>query len=233
MGVLKVLAITGVSLAVIGGGAVIGDGLVRSHVQNQVAEQIRTGMNLAEPPSVELGGTPFSLVFLTHRIPTAHLTAATVPLEISGRQIRVDDVEIVAQDVTIDGDRITIGTGRAQGRVGYPALTELAGVPVEAGGQQGRVQVSYTANLFGQDIVAEVSAVPALNDDRDRLLLTEPQINIAGFPLSDAITNWVVNDLVAPISLELPYGLIPDSIAADSTGVEVAVTAQDFLVPQV
>lgn len=233
MGVLKALAITGVSLAVIGGGAVIGDGLVRSHVQNQVAGQIQTGMNLAEPPAVELGGTPFSLVFLTHRIPIAHLTAATVPLEISGRQIQVDDVQIDAQDVTIDGDRITIGTGRAQGRVGYPALTELAGVPVKAGDQPGRVQVSYTAKLLGQDVVAEVSAVPALNDERDRLLLTEPQISVAGFQLSDELTNWVVNNLIASISLELPYGLIPDSIAADSTGVEVAVTAKDFLVPQV
>jgi hypothetical protein len=232
VGALKVLAITGVSLAVIGGGAVIGDNVARSYVQDQVARQLQTGLGLAEPPVVELGGVPFSLVFVNHRIPTASLSATDVPLEISGQQVTVDTVEIAAQDLTIDGDRITIGRGRADGLVGYPALTQLAGVPVEAGDETGRVQVSYTAELFGRELVAMVSAVPVLNDGRDRLLLGEPRIEVAGFELSESVAQWIMDELVAPIDLALPYGLIPESLAADSAGVRVAVTAQDFLVPQ-
>ena len=231
MGALKVLAITGVSLAVLGGGAVVGDGIARSHVEDQVARQIQTGLNLAEPPSVELGGVPFSTVFVTRRIPTADLSATEVPLEVSGQQIILDAVEIAAQDLIVDGDRITVGSGRADGLGGYPALTQLAGVPVEAGDETGRVQVSYTAELFGRELVAEVSAVPTLNDERDRLLLDQPQIQVAGFDLSDAIAQWIVDELVTPIDLDLPYGLVPEGISADASGIRVAVTATDFLIP--
>lgn len=232
MGALKGLILTGLSLAVLGGGAVVGDGLARSYVEGQVSQQFQTGMNLSEPPTVELGGVPFSAVFITHRVPTAKLTAAALPLEVSGQQITVDTVEIVAQDLTIDGSRITIGSGRADGSVGYPALTQLAGVPVQAGDEAGRVQVSYTAELFGRELVAVVSAVPTLNDGRDRLLLNQPQIQVAGFELSEDIAQWIVDELVTPIDLELPYGLVPAEISADASGVRVAVTAQDFQVPQ-
>lgn len=231
MGALKVLAITGVSLAVLGGAAVVGDGFARSYVEDQVAEQFQIGMSLPEPPTVELGGIPFSTVFVTRRIPTASLSATDVPLEISGQQITVDTVQIEAQELTIDGSEITIGSGRADGLVGYPALSQLAGVPVAAGDETGRVQVSYTAELFGRELVAMVSAVPTLNDERDRLLLDQPQIQVAGFELSESIAQWIIDELVAPIDLELPYGLIPAEIAADATGVRVAVTAEDFLIP--
>lgn len=232
MGVLKGVAVTTVTLALLGGGAVVGDNLARSEVENRVARQVQTELGLAEAPTVELGGVPFSAVFITHRLPTARLSAAELPLEISGQQVVVDDVTVVAQELTVDGDRITIGSGRADGRIGYPALTRLAGVPVEAGSDLGRVQVSYTAELFGQELVALVSAVPVLNDGRDRLLLSQPQIQVAGFPLSDEVAQRIMDELVAPIDLELPYGLVAESLAADASGVNVAITAQDFLVPQ-
>lgn len=232
MGVLKVLAVTGVSLAVVVGAAVAGDALIRSHVEDQAAQQLQTALQLSEPPTVELGGLPFSAAFVTRRVPTASLTAAEVPLEVSGQRITIHTVEVVGQDLTLDGDRITIGLGRASGVLGYPALTQLAGVPVAAGEQAGRVQVSYTAELFGRELVAVVSAVPTLNDRRDRLLLDQPQIQVAGFELSESIAQWIVDELVVPIDLELPYGLVPEGISADASGIQVAVTAQDFLVPQ-
>ena len=216
----------------LGAGAVVGDGFARAYVEGQVAQQFQREMDLSEPPTVELGGVPFSTVFITRRVPTAKLSATELPLEVSGRQITVDTVDVVAQDLTIDGDRISVGSGRADGLVGYPALTQLAGVPVAAGDQTGRVEVSYTAELFGRELVAVVSAVPTLNDGRDRLLLTQPQIEVAGFELSEAIAQRIVDEVVAPIELELPYGLTPAEISADASGVRVAVTAQDFLVPQ-
>jgi hypothetical protein len=232
MGALKALAITGVSLAVIGGGAIVGDGVARSYVEGQVAQQIQTGLGMAEPPEVALGGWPFSLALLTRSVPTASLSATDVPLEISGQQITIETVEIAAENVSVADDRITIGSGRADGLVGYPALSRLAGVPVEPGDETGRVQVSYTAELFGRPLVASVSAVPTLSEERDRLLLEHPQIEVAGIQLSEAVAQWIIEQLVVPIPLELPYGLMPEEIAAGADGVRVAVTAQDFLVPQ-
>ena len=232
MGALKALAITGISLAVIGGGAIVGDGVARSYVEGRVAQQIQTGLDMAEPPEVALGGWPFSMALLTRSVPTASLSAEEVPLEISGQQITIERVEITAADVSLADDRITIGSGRADGVVGYPALTQLAGVPVEAGEETGRVEVSYTADLFGRELVASVSAVPTLSAERDRLLLEHPQIEVAGLQLSESIAQWIIDQLVAPIPLELPYGLMPEEIAAGAEGVRVAVTAQNFLVPQ-
>lgn len=232
MGALKAVAITGVSLVVLGGAAYFGDGFARSHVEGQVAQQIQTGMNLPEPPTVELGGMPFSTVFITRRLPTAKLSAASVPLEVSDQRIAVDDVSVEVRDLTVDGDQITIGYGRAEGVVGYPSLTQLAGIPVEADSEPGRVRASYTAELFGQELVAMVSAVPLLSEGRDQLLLDQPQIQVAGFPLSDDIAQWIVDELVAPIRFDLPYGLTPAAVSASNAGVTVAVTAENYLLPQ-
>ena len=231
MGAGKVLAITGVTLGVLAAGAVVGDNVARGYAQDQVAERVQTELGLAQPPQVDLGGVPFSLALITRRVPTANLSATQVPLEVSGERITLETGDVVAEDLALQDDRLAIGSASGDGLLGYPALSRLAGVPVEAGEETGRVQVSYTAELFGQELVALVSAVPALDDERDGLVLTQTRISIAGFDLGEEVAQRIMDELVAPIEFELPYGLTPDSISADASGVRLAITAKDLVLP--
>jgi len=231
MGVLKPILITGATLVLLGTGAVIGDNYARSVAEERVASEVQQELGLAQPPEVELGGTPFAAVLVTREVPTASLSAVDVPVEVSGQQITLDTAQVTAEDLTLGTGEVHVATGRAEALIGYPALSTLARVPVEAGEEPGRIQVSYTADLFGKELVAVVSAVPALSEDGQKLELTETRISIAGFDLGENVAQQIMNQVVEPIDLALPYGLEPESIAAGPDGVTVSVTASDLTVP--
>lgn len=231
MGVLKPILITGAVLVVLGAGAVIGDNYARSAAEERVASEVQAELGLAEPPEVSLGGTPFTAVLITREVPTASLSAQDVPVEVSGQQVTLDTAQVTAENLTLGTGEVHVASGRAEALLGYPALSTLAGVPVEAGEEAGRVKVSYTADLFGKELVAEVSAVPALSEDGSQVELTETRISIAGFDLGEDVAQRIMDQVVEPIALDLPYGLEPESIQAAADGLTVAVTASDLTVP--
>ena len=230
MGILKPLVITGSVLALLAAGAVVGDGIARSAAQDQVARQLQTGLGLAEPPVVELGGVPFTAVLVTRRVPSATLEGRDVPLEVSGHQVSFDRIDVDATDLRLGNGQVVVTSARARAVLGYPAVGTLAGVPVGHGGQ-GRLQVSYTAELFGRELVVVVSAVPMLAESRTRLELGEPEISIAGFDLGQDVAQHIMEQLVRPIDLELPYGLMPDAVSAGDEGITLDLSADDLVVP--
>lgn len=230
-GVLKPLLITLAVLLTLVIVAALADGLARTVAQERVAGQVQQELGLAQPPQVELGGTPFLVTLITRELPSATLTATDVPVEVSGKQITLDTATVTAENLTLAGTDVHVDSGRAQALIGYPALSTLAGAQVEAGGEAGRLQVSYTAELLGRELVAVVSAVPVLDKDASLLELTQTEISVVGVSLSPEVSQWVIDELVKPIELELPYGLEPDAITVMTDGVEVAVTASDLTVP--
>lgn len=231
MAVLKPLLITGSVLALLAAGGVVGDGLARSAAQDQVAAQLQSELGLAERPSVELGGVPFTAVLVTRKVPTATLEAVDVPLEVSGQELSLDRVSVDARDLVLGSGEVVVGQAQAEILLGYPALTTLAGFPVEADTDPGRLKVSYTADLFGRKLVAVVTAVPELAADGTRLELSDPRISIAGFDLGEDVAQRIMNQLVRPIDLDLPYGLVPDSIAVAEDGMTARLTASSVAVP--
>jgi hypothetical protein len=126
---------------------------------------------------------------------------------------------------------VVVTNAEGEAVLGYPALSALAGVPVEATGEPGRLQVSYTADLFGRELVAVVSAVPALSSAGDQLELTEARIAIAGFDLGEDVAQRIMDQLVRPIDFDLPYGVVPDAIAVDDAGMTLELSARDLVVP--
>lgn len=231
MGVLKPLLITGALAVVLVTGAVAGDHYAREAAEDRVAEQVQTNLGMAEPPVVELGGTPFVMALITRELPSATLQGSDVPIEVSGKQISFDTAYVTAYDIKLEDGQIVIGSGRLEAVVGYPALSTLAGVPVEPGTEDGRLQVSYTAELFGRELVSVVSAVPGLADDKAHITLTETRISIGGFDLGEDTAQWIMDQLVKPIDFELPYGLAPESLSAGQAGVTIVVTATDLAIP--
>ncbi len=231
MGALKTLAITGSAVLLLGAGAVVGDSLFRTAAEDHVAGQLQAELGLAQPPTVELGGVPFSAVLVTRKLPSASASAVDVPLEISGVQVSLDRVSAEGTGLVLGNGQVVVSRATGEAMLGYPALTSLAGVPVEAGDEPGRVQVSYTADLFGRELVAVVSAVPALEESGDRLDLTGPEISIAGIELGPDVADRIISLLVKPIKFELPYGLMPQAISADSAGLTLELAADNLVVP--
>ena len=229
MGVAKPLAITVTLLALRGVGGVVGDGLARSAAQDEVARQLQSELGLPQRPEVELGGVPFTAVVVTRRLPSAAVSGVDVPLEISGAALSLDRVAVQATDLVLGNGQVVVTEVTGEAVLGYPALTTLVGVPVADAGQPGRLQVSYTAELFGGERVAAVTARPVLVDGA--IELTEPQITIVGIELGQDVSRRIIEQLVSPIAFELPSGVVADSIAVDAAGLTLDLSARELVVP--
>lgn len=230
MAVVKPLAVTLVVLAVLGGAGVVADFVVRDQAEQQVAQTVQKKLGLESPPSVTLGGVPFSAALVTRKVPDASLSAQDVPLEVSGKPVSFTDVHATAKDLVLQGQQVRIDSAKVTAVLPYSGLSTLAGVPVE-GTADGKLKVSYTADLFGDSRVATVSAVPVLDAKGDKVRLTETSIEIAGFPLSDQVAQSIMDAVIRPIPLKVPKGVSLDGLSVESKGLLLNASMSDLSVP--
>ncbi|MEA5054087.1 MAG: DUF2993 domain-containing protein [Propionicimonas sp.] len=230
MAVLKPLAITGGVLVLLAGGAVVGDNLVRDQTEQRVAASVQADLGLEATPEVSLGGVPFSTVFITRKVPQGSLVATDVPVQVSGQAVALDSLTVHAQDIALSDTEVELGSATGEAILPYAALSDLAAAPVESVGD-GRLQISYTAHLFGKDRVAAVSAVPEFDPASQQLTLTQTRISIAGFPLSDDVSQAIMDALVKPIPLELPLGIKLDTLNVETPGLRLTATADGLRFP--
>ncbi len=230
MAVVKPLAVTLVVLAVLGGAGVVADFIVRDQAEQQVAQTVQKKLGLESPPSVKLGGVPFSAALVTRKVPDASLSAQDVPLEVSGKSVSFSEVHATAKDLVLQDREVRIHSATLDAVLPYSGLSTLAGVPVEPTAD-GRLAVSYTAELFGDSRVAIVSAVPVLDAKGDKVRLTETSIEIAGFPLSDDIAQSIMDAVIRPIPLKLPKGVSLDGLRVEQEGLLLDASLGDVSVP--
>ncbi|MCC6498228.1 MAG: DUF2993 domain-containing protein [Propionibacteriaceae bacterium] len=218
-------------VALVLGGAYLGDNWLRGYVENRAAEAISAEFGeAAGAPSVGLGGFPFALALLTRSVPEARLTIDALPLEISGHQVELADVaartgEIRVSDSTVD---VTSLTGTAT--LAYADLAKIAGVPVEYSGD-GRLELRYTRELFGRELTFAVSALPEMDVSEQVVRLTDPKLDLAGNNIDVGLSQAQLDAIVEPISVQLDHGLRLTSITAEEPGVRIGVDGQDLSVP--
>lgn len=232
MGVLKTLGITALAAAVLGVGGYVGDGYARDLTEDQVARSLQTSLNLAEPPEVALGGAPFSLAFLTRTVPDGRASSPSVPVEITGKVVTLDNVTATAQQIRLEEEQVVLGDAQGEAGLDYADLSSLAGVPVDYA-EDGRLRVRYTAALFGQQVTAEVSAIPQLDEAAQQITLTGAEVSVAGLSLDPDVVQRLVDRLVQPIDLALPYGIRVTSLEARPDGLHIAVAGEDVVIPLV
>lgn len=230
MRVAKWLIVAVVVATVVIAGAVIGDGIVRRSVEQQVAQALAVELNLPEEPAVSLGGSPFSVALLTRSIPSATADAAIVPMTISGYDLTLLDVHVDGTDVTFSDTEIVIGQLAADATLSYADLTTLAGTPVGYE-EPGRLRATYTAQIFGLQVEAGASAVPQVDVEAQAVTLDDPTVSVAGFALTPEISQFVINQLVKPIDVSLEDGLTLQSVVPTEAGLRLHVTATDFRAP--
>lgn len=230
MSVVKPLAVTVVVLAVLGGAGVVADFVVRDQAEQQVAQTVQQKLGLESPPDVTLGGVPFSAALVTRKVPDASLSAKDVPLKVSGKAVSFSDVHATARNLVLQDRTVLIDSADVDAVLAYAELSTLAGVPVEATAD-GRLRVSYKADLFGDSRVAAVSAVPVLDEKGRQLRLTEASIEVAGFPLSDDIAQSIMDAVIRPIPLKLPEGVTLDGIEVEPEGLLLTASLSDLSVP--
>lgn len=212
-----VVIVTVLVLALVAVGLVIGDGYARATAQQQVAASLQNDLGLEKPPTVELGGTPFLAALAQQTFPTARVKAEGVPLALQGKTITADLVEASLKTVhgNFQGTELRADEVAATVVLGWPALVSLAGVPIEYV-PDGRIGISYSTSVFGQDVTARVTGRLVLDAAAQTLRIQDPSIRVVGIDLPAEVSKTLIDKLVTPIPMGLPAGLKATSIAIDA-----------------
>nr|WP_300146529.1 DUF2993 domain-containing protein [Propionicimonas sp.] len=212
-------------VAVIGAGGYLADSWVRDQTEARAAAAIQDALGLAEKPAVTLGGFPFSLAFLTQSVPSARVTAEKVPITVSGTKAELSGVLVDSDTISVVGNRARIQRVTGTGVLGYAGLGDIAGVPISYAGE-GRIALTYTARIAGQQLTVGVTAEPRLDVDAAVIRLVKPTVDPAA-ATQVALSQAQLQRLARPIPVELGKRARVTSLATAQGGIAVAVTASD------
>jgi hypothetical protein len=218
-----------VVLLVLGVGGYFGDSFLRAYAQDRVAESV--DQHLSDGRStVRLGGTPFILAWFTRSVPDAHVEIPSMPQEISGRPVHLTDVVADTGEIRLTGDGASVASLTGSAVLSYADLSKIADLPVTYA-EDGRLQLRYEMDVFSSKISLAVSALPAVDVDKQVVRLTDPKFNFNGNPVDIGVTQDQLDALVKPIPVKLDYGLRLTSITPREDGVAVGVEGTNVTVP--
>ena len=230
MAALKSVAIAGVSLAVLGVGGYFADNAVRDNVEARVVSSLQAALHPSGTPEVELGGTPFSLALLTRTVPDAQLAVAGLPVEMAGHPVTLADVSVTAQQLTLTDAQLVLGSATGEARLSYDDLSAVASVPIQYGGSD-RLQASYSVSVFAQEFTASVSAVPELDVAAQHLRLAQAKLTVAGVDLDAEALQTLIDAVVQPVDVALPYGVRLTAITPTPQGLQLAAAGEQLVIP--
>jgi hypothetical protein len=227
----KGLVWTLVVLLVLGVGGYFGDSFLRAYAQDRVAESV--DQHLSDGRStIRLGGTPFILAWFTRSVPNAHFEIPSMQQEVSGHPVHLTDVVADTGEIRLTGDGASVASLTGSAVLSYADLSKIADLPITYG-KDGRLELRYSKELFGQQLDIAVSALPEVDAGAQLIRLTEPKV---GLTLNDIASDIVltqdqVNAIVKPIPVKLDHGLRLTGLTAGERGVAIAVDGTNITVP--
>jgi hypothetical protein len=203
--------------------------------QDRAAAKFQASQHLAAKPKVKIAGFPF-LTQVAHRsFDQVSITARNLLVDSNGRQVRISTLQVELYGVQVSKDLSSAtarsGTGRAV--IGYPALSQSAGVPVDWAGNgsdsRGRVKATKTIKILGQSFSGSVSAEVVVAG-RNTVEFAKPKVTVSGLGVPQIVTDQFAA-LLPPLVLDrLPSGLTVRNVSADSDGLIVDLTAKNVTV---
>lgn len=225
----KGLVWTLVAVLVLVTGGYFGDNWLRGYAQDRAVEA--AGSYLGDgTATVRLGGTPFFLALITRSVPSAHVEAATLPLEISGHAVQLRDVVADTGKVSLGTSEVSVASVTGSAVLSYGDLSKIADVPITYA-KQGRLQLRYTRDVFGRELSFAVSALPKLDVEEQVVRLTDPELDLGGNTVDLGLTQDQLDSIVEPIAAKLDHGLRLTSLIPEEAGVAVGVEGTNLSVP--
>jgi hypothetical protein len=194
------------------------------------ARRLESGQQLDRRPSVRFGGFPF-LTQLARRDFT-ELTVRIDGLVARGDNgsVRISRLDARLQDVRLGPGFKSVNAGRSTGtaQLDYADLSRAVGATVAYGGAPGRLTLTGSVTLLGQQLSGSVSAgiradgARAVSLESFRAEDTDGSNSLA---VPQALIDAVAARFNRPLTLDgLPNGLAVQSVTSNQDGLIVAVT---------
>jgi hypothetical protein len=226
---LRGLVLLVVVLALLGGGLYLGDGYAERRAEKEAAAELQQELGTAQPPAVDIEGSPFLTQVVARSIDSVHVVADDVNAT-SDVQLSLAHADLVLTDVTTSDWFASMTVSHAEGtvRIDYSALQRLAGVPLTYVGN-GRVQIDTAATVLGRQVVAKITGSPRLDVEDQTITLADPDITVAGVNLPGFTANALLRALVKPIPITgIPLGLRLTSIDPQDSGIHAVVVGDSI-----
>ncbi|CAN5215592.1 hypothetical protein BH24ACT10_BH24ACT10_19710 [soil metagenome] len=220
-----------VALVVLAGLLLIADRGLAALAHRTVAAEVQAAAGLPAEPDVDLGGFPFLPEAVAGRYDRVEVGARDVP---AGEIVldRLDAVLLGAQvplGEAVSGSvtRVPVEQVTARALVGYDQLEQQAADrELSFAPDAGRLRVTGTVEIFGQELVAvAVSRLEIVDGD---LLVIAESFEV-GSDLADSLLSGALEgrfDLRVPVQ-DLPYGLTMTDVDVAADGVVVLAEASN------
>lgn len=204
---------------------------LRWYVQGRVERAVESTAFAVQDPVVNLGGGSALLALTQGRFVDVSGTAASAQLPFRGQRVPVSQIAYQASDIQVTGpSSAVIRTVTASGTLSYEALSQVAGLPV-AYGEQGRVLVTYQVTLLGENVAdVGISGVPVLDVATQQVTLQQAHIDVAGFTVTESISQEIIDRVVKPISVASGERVRVTAITVTPDGVVAAASVTDLAV---
>ncbi|MCW3157319.1 DUF2993 domain-containing protein [Micropruina sonneratiae] len=203
---------------------------VRALVQSQ-ARQAVAGLEdiTLEQPTLDLGGPSVLLALVQGRFVDVSGTASAAEVPFEEHTVPVRAISYRASDIRlVSTSEAVIGTLGLTGTLPWKGLSEIAGLPMADGGD-GRVLVTYTVDLLGENVLQiGISSVPVLDVGAQQVDLTQSRIDVAGIELSETVSQQIIDRVVKPISLAADEQVQATGIAVEPDGLVVDLLATEL-----
>jgi hypothetical protein len=215
-----VVAVLGLLFAVDRVGAAVAQSIAARAVQRHFA--------LDHKPSVHIHHFPFLTQAISGQYDDVTVTMHGLSVGEAGRTVRIENLSARLHDVHTSADFRSAHADAATGSVflQYADLSRAIGVDVGYGGP-GRIKATRSMSVLGETVTGTVTAGIAVSGSTS-LRFTSPRVDVAGAPVSDAVTNALSASFGAPLALSgLPANLRLDGVQITATGVVVSASGQN------
>lgn len=229
LGVLVVLVLLLAGLAV--GGAYVFDDRIRSTVEDRVAVELQRSVPFATRPTVTIEGEPIALHLVTREFPTVTVRAREMPVQAAeATTIPLYDVGFTLTGVRYEPEAVHAASLTGGGWLDYADLAAVAGVRIQRT-DDGRLALERDVEFLGIAVTGRLLGRPTLDEATQTISLTDTELDLAGVAIPPDATQALVDAILQPIPVALPYGLELTSLAPGEQGLDVVVDATRVTFP--
>jgi len=197
------------------------------YVAERVAgSSLQDSQDLGQRPDVTIEGFPFLDQVARSRYDRVEVQATDVPVR-EARGLRLASLDVVLTDVRTsrDFERFDVRRARATAVISYADLSDAIGVDLAFGGG-GRLVVSRTFTVLGQEVEPEVTVLPEVVDGA---------LSLGAFTVDGAadalgvVTDALDEVLGVDVPLQgIPFGIALDDVRAQRDGLQLELSGSDL-----
>lgn len=229
LGVIAVLAL--ILAGVVVGGAYVFDDRIRAFTADRVAGELQRNVPFTTRPRVTIDGHPFALHLVTREFPRVQVQARQMPVQADqATTIPLYDVDVTLTDVRYEPDAVHADTLAGGGWLDYADLSAVAGTRITRADET-RLSFERDVEFMGRAFTGRLLGRPSLDPDAQTISLAEPELDLAGVAIPDGASQALVDAIIRPIAVQLPYGIKLDGLTPADQGLQITVDASGVTFP--